>query len=89
MRERDPGIDTPESFYIVMISDDLKPCPWCAVVPKATSEGGVGSKYVNGSIFWTVDCVNPECLMQPIMENFTHTKEQAIKAWNDRKQPDA
>lgn len=60
------------------MSEELKPCPFCAGKPYAQENGRMGFRY------WEVVCDNECDFTGPAKDS----KEQAVEAWN-RRDPDA
>ena len=57
-----------------MTSDELKPCPFCGQIPKASVE------YEN----YVISCQNKECLISALVCVDVEDKAEAIAAWNKR-----
>ena len=57
---------------------ELKPCPWCGVVP--VSESVKGQYHT----LYLVRCVNPNCAAQASVEFLDGSTKQAAEYWNER-----
>jgi hypothetical protein len=69
---------------------ELAPCPFCGMVPEF---GPLFVSERNGNNVTTIECVNPNCAIQPYVQRFGndvrahgHTShyEAAVAAWNWR-----
>ena len=58
---------------------ELKPCPFCGVVPD-----GVNSYNLSGNTYFFVMCVNGNCEVGPEADYYYETPEEAADAWNTR-----
>ena len=58
------------------MQDELKPCPWCGVIPSIFKDGE----------WWMIDCGDQKgCHVRA--QTLNKYKDKAIAQWNTRKEP--
>jgi hypothetical protein len=61
-----------------MMSEELKPCPWCGELPRLYT---MSDNSCND--YWEIGCAGEECAANPSTMSFISV-EDAIEKWNTR-----
>ena len=66
-----------------MMSEELKPCPFCGSEARLLDEADYNYRKIGGEDY-TVGCKNPDCLVFVTDMDLVGSKEDCIRLWNQR-----